>query len=82
MASDNGRLTIPADVRRAAGIQSGQRLVVYVEDGRVVIEGRHRLAGRLRRDVMACWTGSGSAVDELIAEGRAEAVRDDTETVE
>lgn len=50
-------------------------LVVYVEDGRVVIETREQLAGRIRRDVAAAWTGTGSVVDELIDDRRAEAAR-------
>lgn len=79
VASENGRLTIPAHVRRAAGIEPGQRLVVYVEDGRVVIEGQDQLAARIRRDVMACWRGEGSVVDELIAERRAESSAEEAE---
>jgi hypothetical protein len=52
-------------------------LVVYVEDGRIVIETREQLANRIRRDVAAAWTGAGSVVDELIADRRAEAARED-----
>lgn len=75
--NDQGRVTIPVQVRRAAGIEAGVPLVVYVEDGRVVIETREQLAGRIRRDVAAAWTGTGSVVDELIADRRAEAARED-----
>jgi bifunctional DNA-binding transcriptional regulator/antitoxin component of YhaV-PrlF toxin-antitoxin module len=70
-------VTIPAQVRRAAGIDVGMPLVVYVEDGRIVIETREQLANRIRRDVAAAWTGAGSVVDELIADRRAEAARED-----
>ena len=70
-------MTIPAHIRRAAGIEPGAPLVVYVEDGRVVLETREQLAERLRRDVAAAWTGEGSPVDELIADRRAEAARED-----
>ncbi|HEX2290899.1 MAG TPA: hypothetical protein VHH53_12060 [Pseudonocardiaceae bacterium] len=38
-------------MRRAAGIDVGMPLVVYVEDGRIVIETREQLANRIRRDV-------------------------------
>ncbi|HEY3895394.1 MAG TPA: AbrB/MazE/SpoVT family DNA-binding domain-containing protein [Pseudonocardiaceae bacterium] len=72
-----GRVTIPAQVRREAGIEVGVPLVVYIEDGRVVIEPRHRLADRIRRDVAATWAGEGSAVEELIADRRSEAARED-----
>lgn len=75
--NEQGRVTIPAQIRRAAGIEPGAPLVVYVEDGRVVLETREQLAARLRRDVAAAWTGEGSVVDELIADRRAEAARED-----
>lgn len=75
--NEQGRVTIPAQVRRAAGIDVGMPLVVYVEDGRIVIETREQLANRIRRDVAAAWTGAGSVVDELIADRRAEAARED-----
>jgi AbrB family looped-hinge helix DNA binding protein len=74
--NDQGRVTIPAQVRRAAGIEAGVPLVAYVEDGRVVIETREQLADRIRRDVAAAWTGEGSVVDELIADRRADAARE------
>jgi AbrB family looped-hinge helix DNA binding protein len=75
--NEQGRVTIPAQVRRAAGIEAGVPLVAYVEDGRVVIETREQLADRIRRDVAAAWTGPGSVVDELIADRRSEAARED-----
>jgi hypothetical protein len=50
--------------------------VVYVEDGRVVIETREQLAQRIRREIAESWTGEGSVVDELIADRRAEAARE------
>jgi bifunctional DNA-binding transcriptional regulator/antitoxin component of YhaV-PrlF toxin-antitoxin module len=70
-------VTIPVQVRRAAGIEAGVPLVAYVEDGRVVIETREQLADRIRRDVAATWTGTGPVVDELIADRRAEAAHED-----
>ncbi|MGH3629973.1 MAG: AbrB/MazE/SpoVT family DNA-binding domain-containing protein [Sciscionella sp.] len=80
-ATKNGRLTIPAQLRRAAGIEAGRPLVVYVEDARVIIETRRALAERIRRDVARTWRGHGSVVDELLTERRAEAAREDAETI-
>jgi AbrB family looped-hinge helix DNA binding protein len=77
VVNQQGRVTIPAQIRREAGIEAGTPLVVYVEDGRVVIETRARLAQRLRREIAESWTGEGSVVDELIADRRAEAARED-----
>lgn len=76
-ATRDGRLTIPAPVRRAAGIEPGAILVVYVEDGRVIVETREQLTARIKRDVAAAWVGTGSVVDELIADRRAESARED-----
>lgn len=70
-------MTIPAQLRREAGIETGTPLVVYVEDGRVVIESRDRLAARVRRELDLSWRGDGSVVDELIADRRSEASRED-----
>lgn len=70
-------MTIPAQLRREAGIEAGTPLVVYVEDGRVVLESRERLAERTRRDLDLSWQGDGSVVDELITDRRSEATRED-----
>ena len=70
-----GRVTIPAQLRREAGIEVGDTVIVHVEDGRVVVETRGQLAARTRRDVASAGRG-GSAVDELIAERRAETARE------
>jgi AbrB family looped-hinge helix DNA binding protein len=76
-ATPDGRLTIPAQVRRAAGITPGQTLVVYVDNGRVVLEERGHLLARLQDEAIAAAAGhAGSAVDELLADRRAEAARD------
>jgi bifunctional DNA-binding transcriptional regulator/antitoxin component of YhaV-PrlF toxin-antitoxin module len=77
-ASPDGRVTIPAQLRRAAGIESGRRLVAYVEDGRVVLEEWGHLLRRVQGRVAEATAGHpGSAVDELIAERRAETTRED-----
>jgi len=74
---DEGGVTIPVSIRQAAGIEAGVPLVAYLEDGRVMIETREQLADRIRREVAAAWTGEGSAVEELIADRRAEATHED-----
>lgn len=78
-ATRDGRVTIPAQLRRAAGIEPGSRLVLYVDHGRVVIEERAHLLARIQQDAIDAATAAGatgSAVDELLAERRAEAARD------
>jgi len=79
VANRDGRVTIPAQMRRAAGLEPGNRLVVYVEHGRVVIEERDHLLARVQREAIeaaAAADQSDSVVDELIAERRAEAARE------
>jgi bifunctional DNA-binding transcriptional regulator/antitoxin component of YhaV-PrlF toxin-antitoxin module len=62
-------------MRREVGIEVGDTVIVHVEDGRVVVETRDQLAARTRRDVARAGI-RGSVVDELLAERRADAVRD------
>ncbi|MDQ3152194.1 MAG: AbrB/MazE/SpoVT family DNA-binding domain-containing protein [Actinomycetota bacterium] len=79
-ATADGRVTIPSQVRRAAGIEPGQTLVVYVDAGRVVLEERGHLLARVQDEVVEADRvagRTGSAVDELLAERRAEAARED-----
>lgn len=79
-ATPDGRLTIPVQVRRAAGIEAGQTLVVYVDRGRVVLEERGHLLARIQDEAIAAAQAAGYtgyASDELIADRRAEAVGED-----
>ena len=76
-----GRVTIPAPLRSALGFEPGTTVVVYVEDGRLVLEHRAHLLDRLQNDVLAAAERSGrggGAVDELIAERRAEAADEES----
>ena len=68
-------MLIPAQVRRELGLLTGSTLVLYVEDGRVVMESQTQLIDRIRREVAESWHGDphASAADELIADRRAEA---------
>lgn len=68
-----GRVLIPAGIRRAAGLEPGTTVVVRVEGDRVVLIPRAAIRRRLRAmfaDV------PGSMADELLADRRAEAARD------
>ena len=80
--AQDGRVTIPAQVRRAAGIEPGSSLVCYVEAGRVVLEDRRHLLARVQDEVLAAEAAvgrTGSAVDELLAERRAEVAHEAAE---
>jgi bifunctional DNA-binding transcriptional regulator/antitoxin component of YhaV-PrlF toxin-antitoxin module len=73
-------VTIPAQMRAELGLVPGSKVVAYVEDGRLVIEDRAHLLARIQNQVIqaAAERGhTGSAVDELLADRRAEAARED-----
>ncbi len=77
--SNQGRVVVPAPYRNHLGITTSTDLVCYVEDGRVVYEERAHMKQRLQAEALAAFRRSGattSPVDELIAERRAEAARE------
>lgn len=67
-----GRVVIPAALRRALGLQPGDVLVARAEEGRLVLEKRADILKRLQ-DWFAGVPRDVSLVDELLAERRAEA---------
>lgn len=67
-----GRLVIPAALRKELALRQGDELVVTVEDGRLVLERPDDVLRRLRAELRAAY-GDRSLVDELIAERRREA---------
>jgi len=66
-----GRLVVPAAIRKALGFESGESLVARVEDGRLVIEKAESVERRVRARFQTA--KSRSLADELIAERREEA---------
>ena len=71
------RPTLPPDLLEAAGIPPGAELTVrIVDDGCIVLSTRDAVRERIRRRMAPLKTG-GSMVDELLAERRAEAARED-----
>jgi AbrB family looped-hinge helix DNA binding protein len=74
-----GRVVIPAELRRELGIEPGETLMVHVESDQLVIERREQILKRLRRELHGTATDGASVVDELISERRGEARREATE---
>jgi AbrB family looped-hinge helix DNA binding protein len=70
-----GRLVIPAAIRRELGLAPGAVLAARVEDGRLVLEPREVALSRLRGRFQTV-TASVSLADELIDERRKEARRE------
>jgi AbrB family looped-hinge helix DNA binding protein len=78
--SENGRVLIPAEVRKQLGLVAGGRLALEVRDGAIVLETQALRVKRVQ-DAMRPYIVPGrSVVDELIAERRAENAREEAET--
>ena len=71
-----GRLVIPKAIRQRLNLAGGQRLEVYLDNGRIVLT-PHVQKLRHAQDLFAAHvSGSVSLADELIQERRAEAERE------
>lgn len=68
-----GRVVIPADFRQQLGIESGEDLVAWIEEGRIVF-GRRADIEREIRELVAHVKVSLS--EELVRERRREAARE------
>jgi AbrB family looped-hinge helix DNA binding protein len=76
---DRGRLVLPAQVRRRLDLHSGDRLILQMEpDGSVRMTSAAELARRFQ-GAFAAEEPERSLVDELIAERREEARREEAE---
>ena len=71
-----GRLVIPAAVRRRLQIEPGEELTLTVDRSRLVLEPRSAAVERVRGSLRHLATDK-SVVDELIAERREEARREE-----
>lgn len=70
-----GRLVVPAPLRRRLGIEVGDVLVARADDDRLVLERRDAVLARIRAR-LAVVPAEVSMVDELIAERREAAKRE------
>ncbi|HEY0259540.1 MAG TPA: AbrB/MazE/SpoVT family DNA-binding domain-containing protein [Lacisediminihabitans sp.] len=78
--SAEGRVVVPARIRKILGLVPGTTLTFRLDGDDVVMTTREVAVARLQRMFReAPRSPSGSLVDELISERRAEAEREDTE---
>ena len=76
---ENGRMNLPADIRRRLGIEGkGKVILEETPDGLRLTSQAERLA-RVR-EIMKPYLGGPSMVDELIRERRAEAAAEEAES--
>lgn len=70
-----GRVVIPAPLRRSMGIAQGETLVARIEEGRIILERPDQILSRLQARFSAV-PSDVSLADELIGERREEARRE------
>lgn len=73
-----GRVVVPAPIRQALGIEEGTELMARIEGDGIVLEPRSAAIRRLQA-LFAHIPRDVSLVDELIAERREEARREERE---
>jgi AbrB family looped-hinge helix DNA binding protein len=74
-----GRVVIPAALRRALGLKPGAVLLGRVEDGQLILEGRDAVLRRLQARFASAVPRGVSLADELVAERRDAARRESEE---
>ena len=72
----DGRILVPAHLRRAAGIEPGATVSIRLRDGQLLLEDERAALRRLQALLAPLWVPGESVVDELIADRRAEAERE------
>ena len=78
VVGDRGRMVLPSTVRRKLGLTAGTRLLVDVEpDGSLKLQPFRAAAEQTRGLLRELAPYEGSAVDDLLAERRADAARED-----
>ena len=77
----DGRILIPADMRTAMLAEAGGPVMAEIVDGELRLITPKAAIRKVRRMIAESDWGGGSPVDELIAERRAEALREDAEAL-
>ena len=77
--NQNGRIVIPAAIRQEMGIKAGESLLMEVEDGVLRIESYLARIRRIQQEFAQYNRPCVLASDELIAERREEARREEEE---
>lgn len=72
----NGRVVIPAVVRRALDLRPGDQLIMRVEDGELRLSTRRQALARARRMIRAYIPSDEDLTQSLIDDRRAEAARE------
>ncbi len=76
----NGRVVIPTAMREELGIKPGDPIVMELEDGVLRIESFMKRLGKIQDEIIQLVGPDRSLADELIAERREEARREQGES--
>jgi len=78
--SQGGRVVVPKQYREKLGVKEGDEVIWTEVDGQIVLTSRRQQLEQARRffDKLMDGYAGGSLADELIAERRAEAAREDS----
>jgi bifunctional DNA-binding transcriptional regulator/antitoxin component of YhaV-PrlF toxin-antitoxin module len=76
-----GRVLLPADLRGAMGLEEGDVITAWLKDGEVRMHSHLHGLRKIQIEASSQAKGSVYASDELIAERRAEAAKEDEETL-
>lgn len=79
--NDNGRIVIPANIRKSMGLKPGDVVVMSLEDGVLRIESHLARIRRIQEEFKKFVTPGTLASDELIADRREEARREMEESL-
>jgi bifunctional DNA-binding transcriptional regulator/antitoxin component of YhaV-PrlF toxin-antitoxin module len=78
--SATGTVELPAELLKEAGLKAGDRLVIERDaDNRLILKTRAQVLREVQQYMRRFVPEGRSLVDELIAERRAEAAREDAE---
>jgi len=76
---ENGRMILPADIRRALNLKKGDKVIIETEGDRVELTSAQRERQRARAMFRKFVPAGQPIVDQVIADRRDEASRDEAE---
>lgn len=74
--NENGRIVIPAEIRKSMGLKAGDTVVMTLADGILRIESQRVKIQRIQEDFKKFTKPGERASDELVADRREEAGRE------
>ena len=76
-----GRVLLPSEMRTALDLKEGELITAWLKDGELRLHSHLRGLRKIRDEARALAKSTGYASDELIAERRAEALKDEEEAM-